>query len=100
VCLPKTSTTSTSRERRWVWIALSGQDVEDHVGRMNAVGERLGAGGLDGGQIVGEHRSEDVDHLPIAVLDAGELASHTPSSATRSHRRATANATAASGWPA
>ena len=43
---------------------------------MDAVGECLGAGGLDRRQPVGEHRGEDVDHLPIAVVGAGELAPH------------------------
>jgi hypothetical protein len=32
------------------------------------------AGRLDSWQPVGDHRCEDVDHLPIAVIDAGELA--------------------------
>ena len=36
--------------------------------------DRFGAGGLDRRQPVGEHRAEDVDHLPIAVVGAGELA--------------------------
>jgi len=40
------------------------------------VGDRLDAGRFDGRQPVGEHRREDVDHLPIAVLGAGELAPH------------------------
>src|SRR6266516_2034300 len=31
----------------------------------------------DGRQPVGEHRREDVDHLPIAVVDGRELAPHT-----------------------
>jgi hypothetical protein len=57
-------------------VALAGQDVEDDIGGMDAVGDRLGTGGLDGRQPVGEHRREDVDHLPIAVVDTGELASH------------------------
>ena len=43
---------------------------------MDAVGDRLGARGLDRWQAVGEHRGEDVDHLPIAVVGAGELAPH------------------------
>ena len=57
-------------------IALAGEDVEDDVGGVDAVGDRLGAGGLDRRQPVGEHRGEDVDHLPIAVVGAGELAPH------------------------
>ena len=41
---------------------------------MDVLGERLGAGGFDRGQSVGEHRGEDLDHLPVAVVGAGELA--------------------------
>jgi hypothetical protein len=41
---------------------------------MEVLGERLGAGGFDRGQSVGEHRGEDLDHLPVAVVGAGELA--------------------------
>ncbi len=51
----------------WRRIALASQDVENDIGGMDAVGERLGAGGFDGGQAVGQHRVEDIDHLPIAV---------------------------------
>jgi hypothetical protein len=46
------------------------------VSGVDAVGECLCAGGLDRRQPVGEHSSEDVDHLPIAVVGAGELAPH------------------------
>ncbi len=55
-------------------ITLAGKDVEDDVGGVDAVSDRFGAGGLDRRQPVGEHRGEDVDHLPIAVVGAGELA--------------------------
>jgi hypothetical protein len=55
-------------------IALAAQDVDNDVGRVDALRDRLGAGRLDGRQPVGEHRGEDVDHLPIAVLGAGKLA--------------------------
>lgn len=43
---------------------------------MNAVFDGLGAGGFNRRQPVDQHRIEDVDHLPIAVSDAGELAPH------------------------
>jgi hypothetical protein len=36
-----------------------------------------GAGGLDRRQPIGEHRGQDIDHLPIAVIDAGKLAPDT-----------------------
>src|SRR4030088_1732476 len=52
-------------------IALPGEDVEDDVGGVDALGDRLGASGPDCRQPVGEHRGEDVDHLPIAVVDTG-----------------------------
>ena len=45
--------------RRRSGIAPPRQDVEDDVGRMNVLGQRLGAGGLDRRQSVGEHRGED-----------------------------------------
>jgi hypothetical protein len=35
---------------------------------------RLGARGFNRRQPIGEHCGEDVDHLPIAVVGAGELA--------------------------
>jgi hypothetical protein len=61
---------------RWGGITLAGKDVQDDVGGVDTVGDRLGAGGLDRQQPVGEHRGEDVDHLPIAIVGAGELAPH------------------------
>jgi hypothetical protein len=60
--------------RRRAGVASARQDVQDDVGRMNVLGERLGAGGLDRRQPVGEHRGEDLDHLPVAVVRACELA--------------------------
>ena len=44
---------------------------------MDAVGNCLGAGCFDGRQAVGQNGVEDVDHLSIAVVGAGELAPHT-----------------------
>lgn len=55
-------------------LVLSGEDVEDHVGRVHALAQRLGAGHLDRGQPVAKHGGEDLDHLAIAVDAAGELA--------------------------
>src|SRR5882757_9266961 len=55
-------------------ITLAGQDVEHDIGRMDAVGDRLGTGCLDGRQTVGQNRVENVDHLPIAIVGTGELA--------------------------
>src|SRR4051812_10046958 len=58
-------------------ITLAGQDVENDIGRMDAVSNCLGAGCLDGRQTVSQNRIEDVDHLPIAIVGTGELASYT-----------------------
>jgi hypothetical protein len=55
---------------------MAGQNVEHDVSGVDALRGRLGAGRLDRRQPVGEHRCEYVDHLPIAVVDAGELAPH------------------------
>ena len=49
---------------------------EDDVSGVDALDDRLSAGGFDRRQSVGEHRGEDVDHLPIAVIDASKLAPH------------------------
>ena len=55
-------------------IALAGEDVENDIGGMNAVGDCFRTSCLDRRQSVGEHRGEDVDHLTIAIVDAGEFA--------------------------
>ena len=62
--------------RRRSGVAPPGQDVDDDVGRMDVLGERLGAGGLDRWQPVAQHRGEDFDHLPVAVVGAGKPAPH------------------------
>src|ERR1700730_14981051 len=74
----------TQCQRRWSedvgWrrrITLAGQDVEHDIGGMNAVSDRLGASRLDGEQTVSQNRVENVDHLPIAIVGAGELAPYT-----------------------
>jgi hypothetical protein len=51
-------------------VTVMGQPVSG----MDTVRDRLGAGRLDGRQTVGQHRVEDVDHLPIAIVGAGEPA--------------------------
>jgi hypothetical protein len=58
----------------WGGFALPGQDVEHDIGGMDAVTERFGTGGFDRRQTIGQHGVEDVDHLPIAIVGAGELA--------------------------
>lgn len=58
-------------------ITPAGEDVEHDIGGMDAMGNCLGAGRLDGWQAVSQNRVEDVDHLPIAIVGTGELAPHT-----------------------
>ena len=58
-------------------ITLAGQDIENDIGRMDAVSNCLGAGCFDCRQAVGQNRVEDVDHLPIAIVGTGELAPYT-----------------------
>jgi hypothetical protein len=41
---------------------------------MDTLRQGLGAGGFDGGQAVAEHGGENLDHLPVAIVAAGELA--------------------------
>ena len=55
-------------------ITVTRQNVENDVGGMDALAQRLGAGGLDRRQPVVEYRREDFHHLPIAIGGAGELA--------------------------
>jgi hypothetical protein len=43
--------------RRRGGLAPASQDVQDHVGRMDAVGERRAAGSLDGRQAIREPRA-------------------------------------------
>ena len=57
-------------------IALTRQDVENDIGGMNALGERLRASRFDHWQPVAQHRGEDFDHLPVAVMGAGKLTPH------------------------
>jgi hypothetical protein len=54
-----------------------GLHIENDIGGMDAVGDHLGTGRLDGGQTVGQNRVEDVDHLPIAIVGASELTPYT-----------------------
>src|SRR5947209_10962071 len=58
-------------------VTLAGQDVENNIGGMDAVGDRLSTGRLDGRKAVGQNRVENVDHLPIAIVGTGELAPYT-----------------------
>jgi hypothetical protein len=52
--------------------APSGENVDDDIGGMDALGQGLSAGGLDGGQTAIEHGGENLDYLPVAIVAAGE----------------------------
>lgn len=56
----------------WGGFALPSQDVEHDIGGMDAMTEGFGTGGFHRRQTVSQHRVEDVDHLPIAIVGAGK----------------------------
>lgn len=56
---------------------MAGQYVQNDAGRMNAMGQGLGAGGFDGVQPINEHGAKDIDHLPVAAGLSLELALNT-----------------------
>jgi len=62
--------------RRRSRIALTREDVDDDVGRMDALRQCLEAGRLHRGQPIGEHGGEYFHHLPVAVVGPGQLAPH------------------------
>jgi hypothetical protein len=41
---------------------------------VNAVTERFGTSGFHRRKTIRQHRAEDIDHLPVAIIGAGELA--------------------------
>jgi len=55
-------------------ITATRQNVENDVGGIDSLVQRLGASGLDRWQSVIENCREDFHHLPIAIGGAGELA--------------------------
>ena len=55
---------------------MPGQDVDDDVGRVDALGHRMRAGRFHRWQSVGQHSRQNGDHLPITIVRAGEAASH------------------------
>ena len=58
-------------------LAPAGQDVDHHVGRVDALSQRLLASSLDRRQPVAQHRRQDAHHLPVAVGRARQLAADT-----------------------
>jgi hypothetical protein len=55
---------------------LPGQDVDDHVGRVDAFGRYLRAGRFGRRQSVAQHGGQDGDHLSVAIFGAGEAPAH------------------------
>lgn len=62
------------QQGRWRGVALSGENVDDDRRGMDAVIEHFTAGGLDSLKAVFRHAGQDLDHLPIAVIAALQLA--------------------------
>jgi hypothetical protein len=63
---------SVNHGRRWR-LAPPGENVDDDIGGMDALGQGLSTGGFDGGQAIAEHGSKNLDHLPVAIVAASEL---------------------------
>lgn len=61
------------KQWRWSWITAARQDVQDDVGRVDALSEGLGAGGIDRRKPFGQNRGEDVDHLAVSVISPCSL---------------------------
>src|ERR671919_1379192 len=55
-------------------LTAPGEDVQDHIRRMDTLTQRLLAGGLDRGQAVAQNGGEDVDKLAVAIGGTDELA--------------------------
>lgn len=55
-------------------LAAAGQDVQDDVGGVDAGIERFPAGGLDGGQTIGQDSRENGNHLAVTIVGSGQLA--------------------------
>src|SRR5205814_9312450 len=52
------------------------QDVENDIGGVDPIAERLAASRLHRGKPVGQHRRENLDHLTVAVIRALQLMPH------------------------
>jgi hypothetical protein len=57
-------------------IAAPRQNVENDVGGMDPLAQRLGAGRFDFGHAVGQHGGENLDHLPVAIIGARKPATN------------------------
>jgi len=56
---------------------VPGQDIQDHTGRMDVVGQCFCASGLDRTNPIAQHSAQNLDHLPVAAGLAFQLALHT-----------------------
>lgn len=61
---------------RWWRLAPPSKNVDDDIGGIDDLDQGLSTGGFDGRQTVTEHGGEYFDHLPVAIVAAGELASY------------------------
>src|ERR671911_1382632 len=59
-------------------LTAPGEDVQDHIRRVDTLTQRLLAGGLDRGQAVAQDGGEDVDELAGALGGAPELSGGPP----------------------
>lgn len=62
------------QQGRWRGVALAGEDVDDDRRGMDAVIARFATSGLDSLKAVLRHAGQDLDHLPITVIAALQLA--------------------------
>lgn len=62
-------------QQRWRGgVLAAGKDVDDDRGGMDALIEGFAAGRLDSLQPVVPHAGQDLDHLPVAIIAALQLA--------------------------
>ena len=57
-------------------LALARQHGQDHIATGDAGLQRFGAGGLDGGQPMVEHRAQHLDELAVAIGMLLQLGAH------------------------
>src|SRR5947209_7074176 len=57
-------------------VPAAGQDIEDHGAGMDTFAQRFAAGRVHGTQTVGQHRAENVHHLPVTVGRGGQFGAH------------------------
>ena len=55
-------------------VSFARENVQDHAGGVNALGQRFGAGGFHHRQSIGENGGKDRHHLAVAVIGAAQFA--------------------------